>query len=505
MLAVKRVEKSPKGCWTCKRRKIGCDRSLPACSNCIRTQRACEGYGIKLSWPDENSDGRRANPIKDSCSSEHFFSSFPAGQIYFLNTADEDLTQTVKKPPPIAITRWQSSDPSRISFHPPTSLPFGYENVTNNQESLVLAYFTDVLSRMVTTIDDARNGFRTILLPMALSETNHATSGLRQAMFAISAYHLWGHDTAVKYKLSAIRHLSKSFQDGEDAILPQFATSMMLCIGDVFDSVDGSWTKHLNAAKAICERIPRHGNHGDDVFFLQTLLEYHDVLKGFSTGRYPDFAVQSTVAGGTLAMPRIGKESTTIIGALGCSRELMNIIALITHLHSLVPLKPELMTLATLIQARLETLTQSPLFVPDTNAGIQDTTRVMSTAELYRLASLIYLHTTVLPLPRSSPQLQSLVSQSLALLETFAVCTSPWPLFVTAIEVNNDVDRVRVLCVLETMRRIRRIGNVDVLQKVVEVVWKQVDLKADDIGNGNEARLDWREFFDMRDRLPSFI
>lgn len=92
---------------------------------------------------------------------------------------------------------------------------------------------------MITTVDDAKNGFRSVLLPMALSDANNATAGLRQAMLAISAYHLWGHDAAIKFKLSAIRHLSKSLQSNEDAPLPQFATSMVLCIGDVFDSADG--------------------------------------------------------------------------------------------------------------------------------------------------------------------------------------------------------------------------------------------------------------------------
>lgn len=403
------------------------------------------------------------------------------------------------------------------------SLAFGYETDLNTQESSVLSYCayltsclsedsakqghsdTNVLSRMVTTIDDSNNGFRTILLPIALSEANHATSGLRHAISAISAYHIWGHDAAIKYKLLAIRYLSKSLQTGEDASVPQFATSMMLCIGDVFDFIDGSWTKHLNAAKAISGRLPRNGMQDNDIRFFQTLLEYHDVLRGFSFGRYQNTDPDSTIARGTLTLPLPEQHDTIITGALGCSRELMNLISMITHLYGLNPLQPHLESLVELIQTRLENLTQSPLVVPDADSGTLDSTRITNTAELYRLASLIYLHTTILPLPRSSTQLQSLVFQSLALLETFEVCTSPWPLFVTAIEVNNDLDRVRVLRVLEIMRRVRRIGNVDVLQKVVEVVWKQVDLRADVNGVGHETRMNWRDFFNLEDRLPSFI
>jgi hypothetical protein len=41
-----------------KERKIGCDRDLPVCHNCTRTGRQCQGYGLRLLWPDRH-DGRR--------------------------------------------------------------------------------------------------------------------------------------------------------------------------------------------------------------------------------------------------------------------------------------------------------------------------------------------------------------------------------------------------------------------------------------------------------------
>ena len=39
-------------------RKIRCDRGFPACSNCTRTNRTCQGYGVRLSWPRDR-DRRR--------------------------------------------------------------------------------------------------------------------------------------------------------------------------------------------------------------------------------------------------------------------------------------------------------------------------------------------------------------------------------------------------------------------------------------------------------------
>ncbi|CAI6333219.1 unnamed protein product [Periconia digitata] len=52
------IKKAKSNCWTCKERKVGCDRALPTCGNCARARRACKAYGVKLAWPDKF-DGRR--------------------------------------------------------------------------------------------------------------------------------------------------------------------------------------------------------------------------------------------------------------------------------------------------------------------------------------------------------------------------------------------------------------------------------------------------------------
>ena len=91
----------------------------------------------------------------------------------------------------------------------------------------------EVLSRMITTIDDSRNGFRTVLIPNALSGKSLSSQSLREAILALSASHLQGYEAAVKYKLRAIRLLSNSINKGEKEYVSQFATCMMLCICDV--------------------------------------------------------------------------------------------------------------------------------------------------------------------------------------------------------------------------------------------------------------------------------
>ena len=50
--AVKR-SKTFTGCWTCRSRGVKCGEERPVCARCTKGSFHCEGYGVKLVWPDE--------------------------------------------------------------------------------------------------------------------------------------------------------------------------------------------------------------------------------------------------------------------------------------------------------------------------------------------------------------------------------------------------------------------------------------------------------------------
>jgi len=80
-----------KGCGTCRGqsinflyliflltafpdRRILCDRGLPACAQCTRSNRICQGYGLRLSWPKANDQkrfltGKTSSDMKNTSSS----------------------------------------------------------------------------------------------------------------------------------------------------------------------------------------------------------------------------------------------------------------------------------------------------------------------------------------------------------------------------------------------------------------------------------------------------
>lgn len=78
-----------------------------------------------------------------------------------------------------------------------------------------------------------RNGFHHDLLPMALTASCLASSALRNAMLAISAYHSCGTLAALPYKMNAVSYLSRALASNVGGTEIQMAASMMLCVYNV--------------------------------------------------------------------------------------------------------------------------------------------------------------------------------------------------------------------------------------------------------------------------------
>lgn len=134
-------------------RKIGCDKTLPRCLNCFRTKRQCDGYGLKLAWPDEDGDGRRPGSLTFSSSNTpHFILPASHGRyLYFLNTSSDDLLKNSRRPlPSSANARYHLPQTMHeFTMTPSVALKFGHESILNKHESLLLSYCKWLLSSYI--------------------------------------------------------------------------------------------------------------------------------------------------------------------------------------------------------------------------------------------------------------------------------------------------------------------------------------------------------------------
>ncbi|KAH6652945.1 fungal-specific transcription factor domain-containing protein [Truncatella angustata] len=481
-----------------KERKIGCDRGLPACNNCLRTGRECLGYGIRLAWPDQPDGRRRKSQTPDQAI------QLPAGNSkhygrQFLNVNYDDVARA---------SNAESSD-RPILYHrspqPQRLIPL-IPNLHEREPQLIY-YYEHQLSRMVSTID-VNNGFREYILPLALSPYNPTSEGLRNAMISVAAFHLLGHEAALPFKAKAIQSLSWSLSGDSVAITEtQLATSMMLCVYNVFDESEGHWALHLKGANAVLHKLMSIRNGYPESTFLYTWFLYHEVLGEFGDPQsyYPEGPTSLQLK------DDLQFDTSLIVGSLGCSVEVMEIISFINGLRAR-ELNGDTGSPTTedktrrneewhIIESRLANLEQRLDPVHVDHLTQYQRTMIRSTAELYRLATFLYLQRTC-----NTAQVHELrtmyLDQAFKVLNTLETCSSPWPLFVLACEAEVDEQRIEILQALDKMDTIRRIGNIKVLRDIIETFWKHQDLQAD---SGRSPSAKWWDVLDLNIAAPWFI
>lgn len=201
---------------------------------------------------------------------------------------------------------------------------------------------------------------------------------------------------------------------------------------------------------------------------------------------------------------------------MGCSIEVLDVIECINQLRGYQSLiDPSCNTknctpapvvdhpqILTQLEGRILGLQQELVIRPGSTSGTIDDARITFAAELYRIAALLYLYQIVPATYTPAIDSQGLLRTGLNILWEMKICSSPWPLFILACSVSDDVDRIRILDLMEASGSSRRIGNYSIIIALVKAVWKRQDLVVDEKA---KREVDWRQLVEEGGYMPSFI
>ncbi|PPJ58373.1 hypothetical protein CBER1_10782 [Cercospora berteroae] len=256
------------------------------------------------------------------------------------------------------------------------------------------------------------------------------------------------------------------------------ATAMMLFMYCVFDEQEAQFHAHLEGAKRILSCSSSSQRQHPVVQFLNSWMLYCETLSGFAqpfrnTQHPPEWLIPSKE-------PQ--SRPDLIVGLLGCSIEVFDSILSINKMRAEVVAHNAQDTTGTTWQVRvaleekLRGVRQT--FSPDeaSQSTSDQITTSAATAELYRLASLLYL-LRVVPVHGDEAQRLFSLQQAFAALEQVRVATSPWPVFMVACEARTEERRVEILDILDSMDAARNVGNVRITRDIIQTVWKQQDLR----------------------------
>jgi hypothetical protein len=179
---------------------------------------------------------------------------------------------------------------------------------------------------------------------------------------------------------------------------------------------------------------------------------------------------------------------------IGCPTEVLQLVVH-TCRRGLVA-KPSEMNYANAGMERTTVLEQNvsravgdygPIHVPSATPIDRNT----MVADLHRLACLIYVNRAVHCVSGTEFRHRRLVREGILLLTKMITCQNAWPLFIIACEAVGDDQRLAILDVFEQSRqdRRRRSSHIHLIQHMVEAVWNQHDLNA-------ENQVDYLTIFD---------
>jgi len=195
-----------------------------------------------------------------------------------------------------------------------------------------------------------------------------------------------------------------------------------------------------------------------------------------------------------------------VIGSMGCSLELMDMISSMSD-HVLAVNDADFRSQQHLeilddFERRLLNLEQVVVFVGMTESA-EDQEKAAYTAELYRIASLIYLYRVARRMPSDSPALSHLVEDAMSIFEKTGISDSTWPMFVIGCEAKLDHHRAVMIDTFQATEEKRQFANIHWVRQMVESAWKQDDLNTTE--QDIDGMIRYNSVMSASKVLPSFV
>ncbi|KIW62327.1 hypothetical protein PV04_10508 [Phialophora macrospora] len=474
-----------KGCWTCRARKVRCDSHWPTCGNCTKARRICQGYGIQLSWPRDD-DRKRAIISRDT---RRAVNSIQSKVRRFLNTSTWDISLSEELESGRISARYlRTMKVPHPTYLSPTAI--------NGEESHLLGFFNESRSLILGPTDE--EGLAQFILRIAFSDPSDATNPVLQGVFALTSLQLHGSLKSFRYKHSVISSVKGSVNWLDEKTLLQNLMATMLLYHyelSLDSNSKGSWVIYLCAVKRIINTSPAiHKLVRQEYSVFLDWVYYHEALAEF-TVRHWVVPYEGCSFAPVVRSPRaIEGCGSKVDGNIGCPTEVLQLVvhtcrrAIAAKLSEMNHAKADMEHIKVLEQRISRAVGDyGPIHVQ--SATLVDRNTMVS--DLHRLACLIYVNRAVHCVSGTEFRHRRLVREGILLLTKMVTCQNAWPLFIIACEADDDDQRLAILDVFERtwQDRRRRSSHIHFIQHMVEAVWHQHDLNA-------ENKVDFLTIFD---------
>lgn len=455
--------------------------AAPAGINCQKNAVVCEGYLERVVWKSgrQRAEEGMFAPSRQTLS--------PRGQLR--RSRDERADKRIFFDALVARAARAGTRPQ--------DLPLLVDGIETDMDRYLLDHFARIASRVLALLDDDKNPFKILLLPMAIRN-----KGLMHSLLCFSGSHMASVDQQpvcerqVYHYHSAIRELradrrindqvtGKSSEPVDD---PTVAAALVLCLDTIVSgSTDGQYRPHLEAAKYLIKSQPMR-----DRAFAEFLIEfftYHDTVSALT-----NLNQKPSILDGEFQLPGfIIQRDEEDHAFLGVFDGLFEFVARVTKLRSTIRMRRDRQREPLVDYQSLSDAVSLDWSIRTwVNTQRPETPRYIA-AQLYRQCTWIYLWRTIYP-SRSTPKIIEAVDEGLTYLRQLPPDASTqsillMPVFILGCAAFEPEQRPELRRAFGTLKRYSNFKNIEAAREVVEKVWLIMDAE-------DERSWDWEAIID---------
>lgn len=458
-----------------------------------------QDYSLRLSWPRPN-DGRRAVVLNrvHSVSPTNSAVQISNARFIHLSSWDIELYQSLKSP----LSKPQQSIPS---LHVPKTSwnPSEIEEVDRD----MIEYFCQVASGSLATFGHDTTALGHTLVRIALQGNSAASKAVIQALLAFASLHRYGLQAqALELKIAALGSLSTGSETasfGSEATLEHIATGMLLCSFELHQSswTTGQWMSYLNGVRMVlhASSLEEMSTASPDAAILLDWVHYHDVLARFSLLYWR----REDITG--LQSPPIDISALEMSSLPPLHSSLLSLLAQVCDaVHDGGGLSStstgNLDDYRSFIQVLDWRIRSLPLV--EAHNAEQDLDEEALTAQLYQLATLIFLNRNFEDQINKPARTQQHIDKAFSILAKLSFCKQQFPLHVIGCEARTDEQRATVLDLIDSTERLHSSRSLSYTKRIIEACWAQ-----DDLSNGVDTSYSDRltTILSQCQIVPSFV
>ncbi|KZL74362.1 zinc-finger transcription factor [Colletotrichum tofieldiae] len=471
-----------KRCGTCIDRKISCDRRHPRCSNCVRSNRACQGYGLRLSWPRDNDRKRMIVSRAGYFLRRSRHNSPSSGQFHMINATSWDIKvyQYLNTP---------HGNPIPALSH---SLSRSMPGLSATEKDL-FQFFQNKVAVGLSSFSSKPLGQS--LLRLASSGDSLASVALQRSLIAVAYQYRYGPGLrGEELKLSAIHALAASAAQGiqSQSAVQHVAAGMVLCLFETRQSSVSSnqWLCYLRAAGKVIESVSLKSFVGvTDGPILLEWVYYHEVLARFSLRhwRRSDGEVPSHACFAKLPcyLPEEKSRWHAASGIVQWQKPIEH-QKLFEPLHLLSEVTAEILPSKNPTchgeeyKVKIKNLKEEIMNLKGPRPFDDETRRAAAKAEVFRIATLVYLSRSTGQDSTHPSEIPLLVKRGLHLIHHMGICERPLPLLILGCEARTDIERLYILDLVASTETAAPDRHLHSIKTLLQALWTQDDLHAED-------------------------